>query len=304
MKRQDSSLDAGSDAGSREFELGSRALRDARQLGTSAEGVDTAVLLCRAAIRLLVRAALLRRAPGTNDTTRNETWSRATQLPAWSAFVGSHDAKDTSWLNDVVANDDGDVCLAQLSASERERVLTAMLVLARDLAAPLAEDAARARRPRRTRRIRAIVAFLVLVAIVWLVVRGTARPNLALHRPVVVSDRDPMYGVDPSQVVDGDQLNLGFHTSGIPNTTLTIDLGSVKPLRRVEVYNRSDCCQDRIAPLTVQVSADASDYRTVARRTRVFQHWTVPLPEETSARFVRLVHEGSDPFHLSEVEVY
>jgi hypothetical protein len=226
------------------------------------------------------------------------------ELPAWSAFVGSHEANDTSWLNNVVTNDNGDLYLAKLSISERGRVLTAMRVLARDLAAPLEQDAARARRPGRRRRLRATLAVLVLAPILWLVAHGMARPNLALHRPVVVSDRDPTYGVDPSQVVDGDQLNLGFHTSGRPNTTLTIDLGSIKPLSRVEVYNRSDCCQDRIAPLTVQVSADAFDYRTVARRTRVFQHWTVPLPGETSARFIRLVHEGSDPFHLSEVEVY
>lgn len=292
------------DPGSREFELGQLALRDAHQLGSSADGGDTALLLCRGAIRLLVRASLLRRAPGNGDMTWSETWSRAMELPAWSAFVGSHEASDTSWLNDVVTNDDGDLYVAKLPTAERERVLGAMRVLARDLAAPLEKDAARARRPGRARRLRATLAGLLLVPIPWFVVLGTARPNLALHRPVVVSDRDPTFGVDPSQVVDGDQLNLGFHTSARPNTTLTIDLGSIEPLRRVEVYNRSDCCQDRVAPLTVQVSADAFDYRTVARRTRVFQHWTVPLPAETSARFVRLVHEGSDPFHLSEVEVY
>jgi hypothetical protein len=295
---------ANSDPGFREFELGLVALKDANQLGNSTEGRDTALLLYRAAIRLLVRATLLRRTPGSADMSWPETWSRATELPTWSAFVHSQERGEGSWLDQVVTNEQGEAYLSKLSSSERERVLVGMGRLARDLAAPLEKDATRVRRLLWTRRLLGIlIALLVVVPLLLCVAIMTARPNLALHRPVVVSDRDSIFGVDPSRVVDGDRLNLGFHTSNRPNTTLTIDLGDVKPVVRVEVYNRPDF-QSRATPLTVQVGTDGSDYGTVARQTQVFQHWTVSLPAGTRARFIRLVHESSDFFHLAEVEVY
>jgi hypothetical protein len=42
----------------------------------------------------------------------------------------------------------------------------------------------------------------------------------------------------------------------------------------------------------------------VARRTDTFFEWSVSLPAGTRARYVRVVHESKEVFHLSEVEVY
>ncbi len=39
-------------------------------------------------------------------------------------------------------------------------------------------------------------------------------------------------------------------------------------------------------------------------RYATFFEWTVPLAATTKARYVRLVRESKDIFHLSEVEVY
>ena len=57
-------------------------------------------------------------------------------------------------------------------------------------------------------------------------------------------------------------------------------------------------------PLSVQVSVDGEAYTAVARREHIFQTWSAKLPSGTSARFVRIVHESPDFFHLSEVEVF
>jgi hypothetical protein len=295
-----------SDPGFRESELGLVALQDARQLGNSRAGRDAALLLYRAAIRLLVRASVLRRAgAGGDEVPCSETWTRAAELPAVSALIQAWGGAPPRWFVDGVTNEHGEIYLAELPGSERARALIEMGALAQGLADPLDADARRVGRLLRVRWLRFIVVALPLaLGMIWGLARVTARPNLALHRPVEVTSRDPTYGVDPSHVVDGDESNLGFHTDrGTPHS-VTIDLGSVRSLKRVEVFNRADCCEERATPLSVQLSVDGHAYTTVARRSRVFQQWSASLPGGSAGRFVRLVHESNEYFHLSEVEVY
>src|SRR5580765_3257743 len=56
-----------SEPGFREFELGLAALRDGNQMASSEGGRDPALLLLRSAIRLLVRALVLRRGHDGRD---------------------------------------------------------------------------------------------------------------------------------------------------------------------------------------------------------------------------------------------
>jgi hypothetical protein len=289
------------DPGFSSFELGISALKDAQQLGNSQVGEGSALLLYRSAIRLLVLASLLRRREiQTLDPPWPEVWTRAAELPGWPRATTSRD-----WLERGVISEGGEAHLATLTALERERALVDMRTVAESVATPLAEAAFGVRRLLWVRRVWWSLALLVGGAFVWVVVAAvTRRPNLALHRPVTVSDRDPVFGVDPQQVVDGDRSNLGFHTTSRANTTLSIDLGAVKPLTRIVVFNRADCCQDRVGPLSLQLSPDGNAYETVARRTDTFFEWSVSLPAGTRARYVRVVHESKEVFHLSEVEVY
>jgi hypothetical protein len=292
---------ATTDPGYRLFELGLSALQDAQQLGNSQAGGGSALLLYRSAIRLLVRVSLLRRQRiATVEAPPSEVWARAAELPEWpgAAFGGE-------WLERGVIDDGGEVYLSTLSAAERERALVGLRAMAERFARPLAEAAFGARRRRSLRRMLSSLALVVGGVVLWAVVAAaTRRPNLALHRPVSVSDRDPRFGVDPEQVVDGDRSNLGFHTSSRANTTLVIDLGAIKSLSRVVVFNRADCCQERAGPLSLQLSTNGNDYETVGRQTDTFFEWTLPLAAATKARYVRVVHESRDFFHLSEVEVY
>jgi hypothetical protein len=289
------------DPGFSSFELGVWALKDAQQLGNSQAGEGSALLLYRSAIRLLVRASLLRRREITAlDPPWAEVWARAAELSGWPGATPSRE-----WLERGVISDGGEAYLAALTAVDRERALVAMRAVAESLAMPLAEAAFGLRRLLWVRRVWWSLALLVGGALVWGAVAAVARrPNLALHRPVSVSDRDPVFGVDPQQVVDGDRSNLGFHTSSRANTTLTIDLGAVKSLTRAVVFNRADCCQERAGPLSLQLSTDGSAYETMGRRTDAFLEWSVPFAAGTKARYVRVVHESKDIFHLSEVEVY
>ncbi len=103
--------------------------------------------------------------------------------------------------------------------------------------------------------------------------------------------------------MDGDLTNLGFHTIEAPNQNVTIDLGKVRRIFRVVVYNRADCCQQRAVPLKIEVSQDNKKFRQVALRKEQFEKWKADFPA-TDARYVRLTDLSVAFFHLSEVEVY
>src|SRR5450755_1373474 len=117
LANAESRLYARSDPGFREFELGLLALKDAHQLGNSQPGRDTALLLYRSTIRLLVRAALLRRAPGSGDTSWPEVWSLAGELPGWPTAANFPKEAQRSWLDDLVKSEQGELHLAKLSIS-------------------------------------------------------------------------------------------------------------------------------------------------------------------------------------------
>ncbi len=295
-----------SDSGFHACRAGLLALKDAHQLGNSRAGRETALLLYRSVIRLLAGAAVQRSLRGeSSELSWSETWSRAAGLTEWVGAPGVVDEEPPAWLVEGVVSEEGELYLAKLRAADAERALLGMRGLAQRLAEPLEDDFLRVRRLIWLRRLRLLVAGLLAFCALFAVLdRLASRRNLALHRPVVVSDREPTYGVNPSQLVDGDELNLGFHTTNSANTSATIDLGALQALHRIEIFNRADCCQDRVTPIAVQLSNDGLHYRAVARRTRIFQQWVLPLPSGTSARFVRLVHESHDFFHLSEVKVY
>jgi hypothetical protein len=72
----------------------------------------------------------------------------------------------------------------------------------------------------------------------------------------------------------------------------------------VELFNRPDCCHERVAPLKVQVSTDGTNFSTVTRRHRAFHRWKLKLPANTRARYVRLLHDTTGFFHLAEVKVF
>jgi hypothetical protein len=149
----------------------------------------------------------------------------------------------------------------------------------------------------------AVAALGLVLSMYGAYAKATAKPNLALHRPVTISSQFPGEGTDHSLLVDGDTTNLGFHTGAGPNQFCTIDLGSVKAISKVVVTNRADCCQERAVPLNLEVSVDGVNYRKVAERRDLFDSWSAENLN-TKARYVKLTLGSSNFLHLSEVEVY
>jgi hypothetical protein len=293
------------DPGFGAFELGLAALRDGNQMASAQAGREAALVLLRAAVKLLVRATVLRELRVPDDTAPAELWALAAKLPVWPTATRAVGDAALQRVAKAVTDADGERYLSELSSSEQDALIDGLSTFGKLVAAPLEDDANAVRRVVFARRLRLaclLVAIgVAVVAAVGILVKSS---NRALHAKVTVTENEPSLAIDPKQLVDGDRTNLGFHTSARRNATVIIDLGAVKSIHRIDVYNRADCCQERVTPLSVQVSSDGESYRRLARTERVFERWTIPAPAGMTARYVRLTHESAQYFHLSEVEVY
>jgi len=169
---------------------------------------------------------------------------------------------------------------------------------------PLENAASAVRRRRTVRRVRGVaLAGLLVLGLGFGLAKALQRPNLALHKPVLVNGADPTNDVAHAQLVDGDRTNLGFHTLARGDKSVVIDLLAPHLIRRVDVYNRMDCCQERVVPLAIEVSSDGQTFRPVAHQRHRFALWKASFPP-VEARWVRLSQSSDQPFHLSEVEIY
>ena len=143
------------------------------------------------------------------------------------------------------------------------------------------------------------------------------RVNLAQGRPARQSSTG--YGGDPSRAVDG---NTGgdfmkrsvTHTAEERQPWWEVDLGAVRSVERVVVWNRTDCCDERLSDFDVLVSESpiAGDDLEAARRGRTV--WSrhvsgraerkTDLPVGRPGRYVRVQLAGREHLSLAEVEVF
>jgi hypothetical protein len=199
---------------------------------------------------------------------------------------------------------DGENQLAALTVVDQRKLLVGLERVALEVGAPLDAEAEPARRAFVRRwTLRCSAAVMLVAAITWAGDAMIRKKNLALHRPVTISSNEKAARVRTRALVDGDRKNLGFHTRKGRDQWVVIDLENVETINTISVYNRFDCCQQRAAPLRLEVSTDGTTYTVVAHRQQVFSVWTTKLPP-TKARFLRLTNESNNFFHLSEVEVY
>jgi hypothetical protein len=94
-----------------------------------------------------------------------------------------------------------------------------------------------------------------------------------------------------------------FHTSEERNPWFEIDLGEIKPVRRLTVKNRADSNGERAVPLIAELSNDRSNWQVVARRDSPFTVWE-PSFAPTKARYLRLRVPRLTFLHLEQVKVY
>jgi len=295
---------APADPGFSEFELGARALGDALRLSEAPESTASALILLRTAVLALASARRARASGQAATPAPEHVWSGLLQLPELAQLLGALPPEHAALLQRLLAPEFEAAGVLGLAARERERCLITLKRIAFALGDPLENDASAARRLRTARRARRVaLACLVLLGLGLGLARALRRPDLALYKPVAVAGADPQFGVDPVQVVDGDRTNLGFVTFSQGEKSVLIDLLAPHRIRRVDVYNRMDCCQERAVPLSIDVSSDGKTFRHVADRSHRFALWKASF-HPVEARWVRLTQNGDQPFHLSEIEVY
>jgi hypothetical protein len=194
---------------------------------------------------------------------------------------------------------------ANLPRTEAESVRDALRSQATELLA-LREGPERdlARAVGRTRRCVLALAFIAAVLGTWIYAATTHEvlgPNLAEGRPLKTSSTlavcDPVQGT-----CGGVATRILFHTQEEDSPWVEIDLGDRKPIHRIDVLNRSDCCLDRATPLAAEISSDEVAWTEVARQYEPFVRWTARFPA-TQARYVRLRVPRRSFLHLEGIEI-
>ena len=153
-------------------------------------------------------------------------------------------------------------------------------------------------------------------------VAGSYRPDLALGMPVGQSSTD--FGGVAERAVDGNrdgQFSIGSTTQTLAATATSapwwqVDLGSSQPLTGVALWTRADCCQERLANVSVFVSDTpftSTDLTATGRQAGVstLRFYGIvsagtELALNRTGRYVRVQTAGLEgsPLSLTEVEVY
>jgi len=131
------------------------------------------------------------------------------------------------------------------------------------------------------------------------------RDNLALGQPATQSSTD--VGGLASRAVDGNtDGNWGSgsvtHTVMQANPWWMVDLGQVKKIDQVAVWNRTDCCVDRLSSYTVEILNTSGQVVKAVPVTGVMAKRTVNIAGE--GQFVRIRLQGTNPLSLAEVDVF
>jgi hypothetical protein len=131
-------------------------------------------------------------------------------------------------------------------------------------------------------------------------------PNLALFKPATQSSTP--WGADAGRAVDGNP-DGNWYNSSVTHTDFDapawwqVDLGAVKSIGEVVLYNRTDCCSERLANFEIMLSSTGTNWQTVVTvdgQASVRTARTI----NASGRFLRVQLRGTNYLSLAEVQVY
>jgi len=288
----------------RAVELARRALAEAQTLAGEVGGRSLALLCYRSALVTLARTLRAQRASTpSGEAARTEADAGVSSFAA----VFSRELFEDSWLTQakpflasILDSPAPEAEVLGLAPARQQRAIELLDAACVVLLAALERGSAASGRLRR-RVALALAGGAVLGA--WLLLELSLPDNLALRKTVSVTSTDESAKAPAYRVVDGNRTNLGFHSKNLVDQALTIDLGGIERVSRVDVYNRKDCCQARAVPLRLELSTDGNAFSLIERRLEPFTVWRAEFAA-VPARFVRLTREGKEFFHLAEVEVY
>ena len=142
------------------------------------------------------------------------------------------------------------------------------------------------------------------------------QPNLALNRKATQSSVSSWSRhQDPIEDARGGNNGIitglyGFHTDLEDNPWWTVELDEVQPVAYIVIYNRiDDGLARRAEQITIELSVDGEDWKTVHLPTRYFggadgRPLSIHLDPALPARFVRLTLRDRNYLHMDEIEVY
>lgn len=126
-------------------------------------------------------------------------------------------------------------------------------------------------------------------------------------------------GAPSSRACDGNRdgnFNNGSvtHTNSEANAWWEVDLGRIYVLQQLKIFNRTDCCGDRLSNFYVFISDDpfqSTDLNTTMNQFGVDSFFfdgnvdalAYALTKQ-SGRYIRIQTTGSEPLSLAEVEIY
>ena len=142
-----------------------------------------------------------------------------------------------------------------------------------------------------------------------------AMANVALGK--AASQSSVLVGGVPARAVDGNTdgnwaNNSVTHTNNNPQEWWQVDLGTSQWVQGIRLYNRTDCCADRLANFDVLVSPSDMSGRTLAqlRADPTVLRQQVPLAGAlrelafgVTGRYVRVQLAGTNNLSLAEVQV-
>lgn len=289
------------------FEMARQICEDVVKIGESGKASLAVLLLDTAVAELLVRAHLERAGLPTAGTQLGQAeWDHARTLAAVESACSKWSPAQVAILISA-CGPDRDAALARLSDGERDSFATALHDFVMRLLEPLEIEANRLGRALFARWSRVLIVAIILAAGLgffgkWVNAKLIG-PNIALHCPVTISSQYAGQGTDHTLLVDGDPDTLGFHTLDGGQQWVVIDLGKVRKIGRIVVYNRADGFEERAVPIKIEVSDDNQNYKQIAERKEIFDKWTVKHLH-AAGRYVRLKNTPPNCFHLGEVEIF
>lgn len=135
---------------------------------------------------------------------------------------------------------------------------------------------------------------------------GASPVNLALGMPAIQSSTRSAGG-DAMRAVDGNTDGV-FSSESVTHTETEyqpwwqVDLQRSQSVGDVVLFNRMDCCADRLSDFTLQVSNDGLDWQSFAYSGTAPAQLAIAV--NRTARFVRVQLNGSNPLSLAEVQVF
>ena len=147
----------------------------------------------------------------------------------------------------------------------------------------------------------------------------TVPTNINLARGKMATQSSTSYGGAASRAVDGNTDGNHYngsvsHTGNQKNPWWQVDLSNSYNIKSIRLWNRTDCCAERLSNFYVLVSNNPfapGDLNTALGQPGVWNYYfpgtagpQIDIPVHRTGRYVRIQLNGSNWLSLTEVQVF